>query len=146
MEIYNENIRDLLVANSSENLDLREDPEKGPTVAGIHEIEASSASHVMSLLHRGNKRRTQEATAANAVSSRSHAVLQVIVEQHEKSPGTASRIKVKKPWSQYFLMIMILTNTQYGKLSMIDLAGSERAAVTKNRGQQYELAPAYSTS
>ena len=132
LEIYNENIRDLLVANSNEYLDLREDPEKGPTVAGIHEIEASSASHVMSLLHRGNKRRTQEATAANAVSSRSHAVLQVIIEQHEKSPGTASSVKVKDSCAQK----IFLTLNKYGKLSMIDLAGSERAAVTKNRGQR----------
>ena len=76
IEIYNELIRDLLEP-SADNLDLREDPIKGPTVAGMAEIEAQSAQEVMTLLHNGNKNRTQEATEANATSSRSHAVLQV---------------------------------------------------------------------
>lgn len=114
MEVYNENIRDLLVS-STKSLDLREGPDKGPTIAGITEIETKSSVQVMKLLHEGNKRRSQEATAANAVSSRSHAVLQVIVTKYDKS--SASNIK-------------------YGKLSMIDLAGSERAANTKNRGKR----------
>lgn len=57
-------------------------------------MEAKNADHVMSLLRRGNKNRTQEATAANEVSSRSHAVLQVIVEHGEKTPGTVSAVKV----------------------------------------------------
>lgn len=76
IEIYNELIKDLLEP-SSDNLDLREDPIKGPTVAGMAEIEAKSAEEVMGLLQDGNKNRTQEATEANATSSRSHAVLQV---------------------------------------------------------------------
>lgn len=63
-------------------------------MAGITEIEAINADQVMGLLHKGNRKRTQEATAANAVSSRSHAVLQVIVEQTEKNPGKTASIKV----------------------------------------------------
>lgn len=69
----------------------------------------------MDLLHHGNRNRTQQATAANAVSSRSHAVLQVVVENRDKAEGTIAKIKI-------------------GKLSLVDLAGSERAAVTKNKG------------
>ncbi|OQS06137.1 DEAD/DEAH box RNA helicase [Thraustotheca clavata] len=117
LEVYNENIRDLLRSDPEEDtyLDLREDPVKGPIVADLSEIEASNAEEVMRLLRRGNKNRSQEATAANAVSSRSHAVLQVSVEQTEVTPDTVSVLKT-------------------GKLSMIDLAGSERAAVTQNRG------------
>jgi len=116
IEIYNELIKDLLEP-SSENLDLREDPLKGPTVAGMAEIVAKSATEVMGLLHNGNKNRTQEATEANATSSRSHAILQVVVEQRDRNPGPQSSVKI-------------------GKLSMIDLAGSERASSTNNRGQR----------
>jgi len=69
----------------------------------------------MDLLHHGNRNRTQQATAANAVSSRSHAVLQIVVENRAKTEGTIAKIKI-------------------GKLSLVDLAGSERAAATKNKG------------
>jgi kinesin family protein 18/19 len=114
IEIYNELIQDLLEPSAA-NLELREDPVKGPTVAGMAELVALSADEVMDLLHEGNKNRTQEATEANATSSRSHAVLQVVVEQREVNPGPQSAVKI-------------------GKLSMIDLAGSERASATNNRG------------
>jgi len=53
LEIYNEMIRDLIVT-SSEVLDLREDPEKGITVAGLSEIEVESPEDVMELLFLGN--------------------------------------------------------------------------------------------
>ncbi|GLE02519.1 hypothetical protein PINS_up011357 [Pythium insidiosum] len=139
LEVYNENIRDLLAAPSSssssssqptEFLDLREDPVKGPVVAGISEVEAYNAQDVMKLLRRGNKHRSQEATAANAVSSRSHAVLQVLVEQREKdSTNDGFAVDPERGGA--------MTSTlKYGKLSLVDLAGSERAAVTQNRGQR----------
>ena len=114
LEVYNENIRDLL-SDVEEYLDLREDPIKGPMVAGITEVETASSREIMDLLQQGNARRSQQATAANEVSSRSHAVLQVVVEGKDKAPGTVANIKV-------------------GKLSLVDLAGSERAANTQNRG------------
>lgn len=126
LEVYNENIRDLLSNDygdsavnkeAPEFLDLREDPIKGPVVAGITEVEASTPEDVMALLQRGNARRSQHATAANENSSRSHAVLQIIVETRESAEGTAAQINI-------------------GKLSLVDLAGSERAANTKNRGDR----------
>ena len=82
LEVYNENIRDLLSegVGMDEYLDLREDPIKGPVVAGITEVEAKTSGEIMRLLHQGNARRSQAATAANEVSSCSHAVLQVIIE------------------------------------------------------------------
>ncbi|CAM9377804.1 unnamed protein product, partial [Discosporangium mesarthrocarpum] len=76
LEVYNENVRDLL-NDSGDFLDLREDPMKGPTVSGISEVEATTPEEIMGLLHQGNRNRTQQATRANDVSSRSHAVLQV---------------------------------------------------------------------
>jgi len=116
LEVYNENIRDLLGQGGVEEyLDLREDPIKGPTVAGITEVEAKTSHEVMQLLQQGNAKRSQAATAANEASSRSHAVLQVLVEARDKAPGVVDNIKV-------------------GKLSLVDLAGSERAANTQNRG------------
>ncbi|KAF4149953.1 Kinesin motor domain [Phytophthora infestans] len=136
LEVYNENICDLLSASSScsstpsmpssEFLDLREDPIRGSVVAGLSEVEANDAQDVMKLLRRGNKYRSQENTAANSVSSRSHAVLQVHIEQQEKMTPEDSTAD-----SDY-----CETEVKFGKLSLVDLAGSERAAVTQNRGQR----------
>eukprot|EP00762_Andalucia_godoyi_P001451 ANDGO_00154.mRNA.1 hypothetical protein len=115
LEVYNENLRDLLNP-TSEYLDLREDPIKGTMkVAGLTEMEATCAEDVLECLREGNKYRTQEATAANEGSSRSHAVLQIVIEQRDRTGDVTAEIKI-------------------GKLSMIDLAGSERASITQNRG------------
>lgn len=72
----------------------------------------------MRLLLLGNKRRTQEPTDANEQSSRSHAVLQVRVEARNSADVRREELK----------------EVRVGKLSLIDLAGSERAARTNNRG------------
>ncbi|KAJ3191875.1 Kinesin-like protein kif19 [Irineochytrium annulatum] len=116
LEIYNENIRDLL-SGRSDFLDLREDGSHGVVVAGITTVVAKSAEEVLGNLRKGNRYRTQEATGANEVSSRSHAVLQVLV---------GHRMVTKDGHM----------TERFGKLSMIDLAGSERAADTKNRGMR----------
>ena len=116
LEIYNENIRDLLV-NNGENLDLREDPNKGLIVSGITEMFPKSSEHILNLLKKGNKNRTTESTNANETSSRSHAILQIMVSYKNKSSGINYEIK-------------------YGKLNLIDLAGSERASMTKNKGMR----------
>ncbi|EDK31531.2 kinesin motor catalytic domain protein (macronuclear) [Tetrahymena thermophila SB210] len=114
VEIYNETIRDLLVPHST-YLELRDDPLKGITIAGVTESKAESVEQVMNLLFLGNKRRTTEATNANQTSSRSHAVFQVTVNSRSRTKNTEQE------------------NLQ-GKLSLIDLAGSERGTVTENRG------------
>lgn len=74
LEIYNENIKDLIML-SGDMLDLREDPIKGVCVAGLSEIEVHTPNEIFELLIYGNRNRTQEATNANETSSRSHAVL-----------------------------------------------------------------------
>lgn len=71
----------------------------------------------MDMLMKGNKERTQEPTAANKTSSRSHAVLQVTVKQRNRIRNTMQEVRV-------------------GKLFLVDLAGSERAANTHNRGKR----------
>ncbi|MBV97825.1 Kinesin-like protein KIF19, partial [Eschrichtius robustus] len=78
LEIYNEMIRDLLNPALG-YLELREDAKGVIQVAGITEV-----STIMQLLMKGNRQRTQEPTAANQTSSRSHAVLQVAVRQRSR--------------------------------------------------------------
>jgi kinesin family member 18/19 len=83
----------------------------------------------MQLVHTGNSRRRTEGTAANPVSSRSHAVLQVTCEQHKSSSSSSNNGK-EKGGGKHKKML------RCSKLSLIDLAGSERAANTQNRGQR----------
>lgn len=71
----------------------------------------------MQLLHKGNKARTMEPTAANKTSSRSHALLSVTVKQlYRRVEDNDQRMRHKM---------------KQGRLFMIDLAGSERAKQTK---------------
>uniref|UniRef100_A0A4X1VPC7 Kinesin-like protein n=1 Tax=Sus scrofa TaxID=9823 RepID=A0A4X1VPC7_PIG len=116
LEIYNEMIRDLLNPALG-YLELREDSKGVIQVAGITEVSTINAKEIMQLLMKGNRQRTQEPTAANQTSSRSHAVLQVAVRQR-------SRVR------------NILQEVRQGRLFMVDLAGSERASQTQNRGQR----------
>ncbi len=96
-------------------MELREDSLKGMIVSNLTEVMATSVEEVMTLLRIGNKNRTTEATNANETSSRSHAILQVIIEYRDKFSGTD-------------------TDLNFSKLSLIDLAGSERASSTLNKG------------
>ena len=62
-------------AAAQENyLELREDPALGVHVAGLKEVEVSTAEEILSLLIHGNSNRSTESTDANDTSSRSHAV------------------------------------------------------------------------
>eukprot|EP00435_Cladocopium_sp_Y103_P031209 s378_g7.t2 len=124
VEVYNEVLRDLGSQDGREGmLDLREDPVTGPSLTGVTELQAGdftcgvdigaqSVEDVMKLLQGGNQRRTTEPTAMNVTSSRSHAVFQVRVERRDREATTL------------------------GKLSLIDLAGSERASQTHNSGMR----------
>jgi len=112
LEIYNENIRDLLNPSSG-FLELREDTSRNRNiqVTGLSEVVVVSIDEVMGLLHQGNRQRTVEPTGVNKTSSRSHALLSVTVC---KASRTATAVR-------------------QGRLFMIDLAGSERASHTKVR-------------
>nr|XP_012220553.1 PREDICTED: kinesin-like protein KIF19 [Linepithema humile] len=124
MEIYNENIRDLLNPSAG-YLDLRDDTRgRNVMVSGLTEVSTNSTEEVMQLLDRGNKARTIEPTAANKTSSRSHALLSVTVRQSSRpSQGGDQRLRHK---------------VKQGRLFMIDLAGSERAKQTKNKGKRLQ--------
>ncbi|XP_074951034.1 kinesin-like protein KIF18A [Phalacrocorax aristotelis] len=116
LEVYNEQIRDLLV--NSGPLAVREDTQKGVVVQGLTLHQPKSAEEILQLLDYGNKNRTQHPTDVNASSSRSHAVFQIYLRQQDK---TAS----------------INQNVRIAKMSLIDLAGSERASVTNAKGTRF---------
>lgn len=116
LEIYNETIRDLLNPETPfKKLILREDSNKRITVSNLLSRTPSSVDEVMDLLVTGNDNRTCSPTEANAASSRSHAVLQINVILRNRTASLNEEHTV-------------------ATLSIIDLAGSERAAATKNRG------------
>ncbi|KAF8974640.1 kinesin-like protein [Flammula alnicola] len=119
LEIYNEEIRDLLAESGAPTqrggLSIRED--KTVKVVGLVELKPRTAEEVKEIVLQGNLKRTQSPTHANKTSSRSHAVLQVHVTQ---SPRTAA----------------VTEQRTMATLSIIDLAGSERAAATTNMGQR----------
>lgn len=106
-------IKDLLNPSAG-SLELREDNKGNQTVTGLSEINAVSRFEVISLLLKGNKARTVEPTAANQTSSRSHALLNITVTHST------------------------LLGTKQGRLYLTDLAGSERAKKTKNRGKRLQ--------
>uniref|UniRef100_A0A671TRL7 Kinesin-like protein n=1 Tax=Sparus aurata TaxID=8175 RepID=A0A671TRL7_SPAAU len=113
LEVYNEQIRDLL-ANAGP-LAVREDSSKGVVVQGLSLHQPKSAEHILEALDSGNRNRTQHPTDMNATSSRSHAVFQIYLRQQDK---TAS----------------LNPNVCIAKMSLIDLAGSERASATNAKG------------
>lgn len=116
LEIYNETIRDLLCPETPhKKLILREDAKNRITVTHLLSQKPLCVEEVMELIMVGNQNRTSSPTEANAASSRSHAVLQINVALRDR---TAS----------------LNEEHNFATLSIIDLAGSERAAATKNRG------------
>lgn len=118
LEIYNETIRDLLVpGGSKQSLMLREDANQAVSVAGLSSHHPQNVDEVMNMIVKGNEYRTMSPTEANATSSRSHAVLQINVSQKDRNAD------VNEPHTM-------------ATLSIIDLAGSERASATKNRGER----------
>ncbi|KAL1958434.1 hypothetical protein VTO42DRAFT_4535 [Malbranchea cinnamomea] len=118
LEIYNETIRDLLVPSDRRGgLTLREDANQSVSVAGLSSHHPQNVQEVMDMIMRGNEMRTMSPTDANATSSRSHAVLQINVSQRDRNAD------INEPHTM-------------ATLSIIDLAGSERASATKNRGER----------
>uniref|UniRef100_A0A8C7RKN1 Kinesin-like protein n=1 Tax=Oncorhynchus mykiss TaxID=8022 RepID=A0A8C7RKN1_ONCMY len=113
LEVYNEQIRDLL-ANVGP-LAVREDPSNGVVVQGLTLHQPKSAEHLLEALDYGNRNRTQHPTDMNATSSRSHAVFQIYLTQQDRTASLNPNVRV-------------------AKMSLIDLAGSERANATNAKG------------
>ncbi|KAL9700673.1 hypothetical protein quinque_004114 [Culex quinquefasciatus] len=113
LEVYNELVMNLLTKTGP--LKLREDSH-GVVVSGLVLKQIHNAEELLELLALGNQNRTQHPTDANAESSRSHAIFQVHIRMVDKTTGQKKTVK----------------------LSMIDLAGSERAASTKGIGIRFK--------
>uniref|UniRef100_A0A8C4I505 Kinesin motor domain-containing protein n=1 Tax=Dicentrarchus labrax TaxID=13489 RepID=A0A8C4I505_DICLA len=116
LEIYNEDILDLLCASKDKpGLSIREDPKDGIKIVGLTERRVFSAQEMVGCLELGNSARTVGSTAMNAASSRSHAIFTITLEQR--------RGKDKSVWF-------------VSKLHLVDLAGSERQKKTKAEGDR----------
>ena len=125
LQIYNEVISDLLKIDRTA-LQIREDKKKGVFVEGLSEWAVRSPNEIYSLMQKGAMARATATTKMNDLSSRSHAVFIIIVEQmtsfeevdYQDDDGP-KQIKV-------------------GKLNLVDLAGSERVRVTGATGKRLE--------
>ncbi|KAK1414273.1 hypothetical protein QVD17_30017 [Tagetes erecta] len=117
-EIYGGKLFDLL--NDRKKLCMREDGSKQVCIVGLQEYKVSDVETIKELIERGNATRSTGTTGANEESSRSHAILQLVVKRSVDGSGS------KPP-------------RVVGKLSFIDLAGSERGADTTDNDKQTRM-------
>lgn len=111
-EIYSGKVFDLL--NGKAKLRVLEDGKQQVQLVGLCERSVDSVEEVLKLIQHGNGVRTSGSTSANAHSSRSHAVFQVILR-----PRASTRL--------------------HGKFSLVDLAGNERGADTSSANRQTRM-------
>ncbi|XP_037078104.1 osmotic avoidance abnormal protein 3-like isoform X2 [Pollicipes pollicipes] len=123
LEIYNEEIRDLLGADSKKKLDLKEHPEKGVYVQDLTKHPVANTRECEKLMEKGWKNRSTGATLMNKDSSRSHSIFTIFIEMITPS---------KKPGAK--------DNIRAGKLNLVDLAGSERQGKTGATGERLKEA------
>ena len=136
LEIYNERIHDLLKppveagigpgSPQPEEIKLREDPKRGVFASPLKEEIVQSPTQLLRVIARGDQSRRTRSTQYNAQSSRSHAVVQIVVESRERAPWGAKELNDKRA-------PLMPGGVRVSTLSMIDLAGSERAAENKER-------------
>ncbi|CAH2047327.1 unnamed protein product [Thlaspi arvense] len=110
MEIYNEEINDLL-AVENQRLQIHEHLERGVFVAGLKEEIVSDAEQILKLLDSGEVNRHFGETNMNVHSSRSHTIFRMVIESRGKENSSSDAIRVSV-------------------LNLVDLAGSERIAKT----------------
>lgn len=131
LEIYNEKIHDLLsmpttggvAGGAQDEIKLREDAKRGVYAFPLKEEIVQSPTQLLRVIARGDQARRTASTQFNARSSRSHAVVQIVVESRERSPNTGASKRGG----------LLPGGVRVSTLSLIDLAGSEKAAETKER-------------
>lgn len=119
LEIYQEEIRDLLHPDQSLRFELKEKPDTGVFVKDLSTSVCKSAAEIQQLMNMGNQNRTIGATNMNEHSSRSHAIFLITIEMG--SIGDSGGIRV-------------------GRLNLVDLAGSERQSKTGASGERLKEA------
>ncbi|XP_016097347.1 kinesin-like protein KIF3B [Sinocyclocheilus grahami] len=121
LEIYQEEIRDLLSKDQSRRLELKERPDTGVYVKDLSSFVTKSVREIEHVMNVGNQNRSVGATNMNEHSSRSHAIFVITIECSELGPDGENHIRV-------------------GKLNLVDLAGSERQTKTGAQGERLKEA------
>ncbi|XP_066223445.1 kinesin-like protein KIF12 isoform X2 [Saccopteryx leptura] len=117
LEIYNEQVRDLLSLGSPRPLPVRWNKTQGFYVEQLRVVEIGSLGALLELLQMGLSRRRSSAHTLNQASSRSHALFTLYISHQTKPPVDPGEHPVG------------------GKLCFVDLAGSEKVAATGSRGE-----------
>ncbi|EHA99691.1 Kinesin-like protein KIF27 [Heterocephalus glaber] len=127
IEVYKEDLRDLLeLETSMKDLHIREDEKGNTVIVGAKECHVEGVDEVMSLLQMGNAARHTSTTQMNEHSSRSHAIFTISVCQIERNPGAGEG----GSWYSYRRIV--------SKFHFVDLAGSERVTKTGNTGERFK--------
>ncbi|XP_071774794.1 kinesin-like protein KIF3B [Centroberyx gerrardi] len=121
LEIYQEEIRDLLSKDQSRRLELKERPDSGVYVKDLSSFVTKSVREIEHVMNVGNQNRSVGATNMNEHSSRSHAIFVITIECSELGVDGENHIRV-------------------GKLNLVDLAGSERQTKTGAQGERLKEA------
>uniref|UniRef100_A0A8C5PLM4 Kinesin-like protein n=1 Tax=Leptobrachium leishanense TaxID=445787 RepID=A0A8C5PLM4_9ANUR len=121
LEIYNEEVRDLLGKDQTQRLEVKERPDVGVYIKDLSGYVVNNADDMDRIMTLGHKNRSVGATNMNEHSSRSHAIFTITIECSEK--GADGNIHVRM-----------------GKLHLVDLAGSERQGKTGATGQRLKEA------
>ncbi|KAL5272560.1 hypothetical protein ACHWQZ_G000686 [Mnemiopsis leidyi] len=125
LEIYNENLHDLISSSDSKiEIKLVNEKSREVEVTNVKSIIVQNCYDVHELLLKANKNRTVAATKCNERSSRSHSVFRLKIEGKNTKNG----------------------DTCVGNLNLVDLAGSERVAHSGSTGQRLKEAQAINTS
>ena len=121
LEIYQEEVKDLLSKDHKKKLELKERPDTGVYVKDLQSFVTKSIKEIEHVMNVGNNNRAVGSTNMNEQSSRSHAIFIIYIECSEVGPDGETHIRV-------------------GKLNMVDLAGSERQAKTGATGDRLKEA------
>lgn len=142
VEIYNEQLRDLLVPESTPphergNVAIREDAKGNIVLTGLRQMDIYSVDDLMNALNFGSSIRQTDATAINAKSSRSHAVFSLHLVQRKSQLHANSGSEKRFSVPVEAITGREVSVTTDSKLHFVDLAGSERL---KNTGAQGDRA------
>ncbi|CAD5116966.1 DgyrCDS5804 [Dimorphilus gyrociliatus] len=121
LEIYQEEIRDLLAKDQGRRLELKERPDTGVYVKDLSSIVTKGVREIEHIMNVGDANRKVGSTNMNEHSSRSHAIFIITIECSEEGADGENHIRV-------------------GKLNLVDLAGSERQAKTGAEGERLKEA------
>ena len=121
LEIYNEEVHDLLSKNSKNKLDIKENSDGVFYVKDLTSIVVKSINEMKEVMEAGRKNRHVGETLMNRDSSRSHCIFSIKVETSEVDKTGMNHYKA-------------------AKLNLVDLAGSERQTKTGATGDRLKEA------